>query len=139
VRLDGPVVLVHVREGQVEMDADGTKWTSGAGEAVRLTANLDPERDSIAANDPKWSWVAELPRPFTLEGSTLRAFLDWVSRELGWKWRYEDQSMRAHFDSVVQVGSIEGLPATDALETVLRANELSYRLTEGPLVIVPRR
>jgi hypothetical protein len=135
VRLDGSAVLVHVREGQVEMAAGGTKWRSGAGQAMRLTADLDLERHSIAADGPEWSWVAKLPRPFTLEGSTLRAFLDWASRELGLRWQYQDQSMHARFDSIVQVGAIDGLTAEEALKTVLEANGLSFRKTEGRLVI----
>ena len=66
-------------------------------------------------------------------------FLDWLSRELGWRWQYEDQSMRAKFDSIVQHGSIEGLTAKEALNKVLRSNELSSGLTEGRLVIVRGR
>jgi hypothetical protein len=139
VRLDGSAILVSVREGQVEMHAGGTKWTSTAGEATRLTADLDPERHRIAAYGPEWSWVAELPRPFTLEGSSLRAFLDWVSRELGRRWQYEDPSMHARFDSIVQRGPIDGLTAAEALDRVLEANGLSFRKTEGRLVIVRGR
>jgi hypothetical protein len=104
---------------------------------MRLTADLRPERDQIATYGPEWSWMAELPRPFILEGSTLRAFLDWVSREQGWRWQYEDQSIRARFD-IVQRGPIEGLTAKQALDMVLHANGLSFRETEGRLVIVRR-
>ena len=140
VRLDGSAVLVRVREGQVEMDAGGgKKWKAGAGEAMRLTADLDPQRRLITAYGPEWSWMAELPRPFILEGSTLRAFLDWVSREQGWRWQYQDESMHAWFDTIVQRGSVEGFTAQEALDAVLLANELSARTTEGRLVIVRSR
>ena len=140
VRLDGSAVRVLIREGQVEMVAGGTKWTRGAGWAMGLTADLRPEIDQIAAYGPEWSWTAELPRPFTLERSTLRAFLNWVSRELGRRWQYEDQSMRAQFDQVVQRGSVEGFTANEALDMVLEANGLSLRETrDGRLVIVRGR
>jgi hypothetical protein len=139
VRLDGSAVLVRVREGEVAMDVRGVEWKAGAGWAIGLTADLRLERDQIATYGPEWSWVAELPRPFTLEGSSLRAFLDWVSRELGRRWQYEDQSMRARFDSIVQRGRIDGLTAAEALDLVLEANSLSFRKTEGRLVIVRRR
>jgi len=86
VRFDSSAVVVRVREGEVAMDAGGTKWPPlSAGWAMGLKADLRPERDQIATYGPEWNWVAELPRPFTLEGSTLRAFLDWVSREKGWR------------------------------------------------------
>ena len=139
VRFDGSAVVVRVREGEVAMDAGGTKWPLSAGWVMGLKADLRPERDQIATYGPEWNWVAELPRPFTLEGSTLRAFLDWVSRELGRRWQYEDQSMRARFDSIVQRGRIDGLTAAEALDLVLEANSLSFRKTEGRLVIVRRR
>jgi hypothetical protein len=138
VRSDGSAAVVNVREGEVAMDARGREWKARAGEAMRLRADRDPERLSITTYGPEWSWVAELPRPFTLEGSTLRAFLDWVSRELGRRWQYEDQSMRARFDSI-QRGRIDGLTAAEALDIVLEANGLSCRKTEGRLVIVRGR
>jgi len=138
VRFDGSAVVVRVREGEVAMDAGGTKWPLSAGWVMGLKADLRPERDQIATYGPEWNWVAELPRPFTLEGSTLRAFLDWVSRELGRRWQYEDPSMRERFDSIVQRGPIEGLTAKQALGMVLEANELSFRETREGLVIVRR-
>ena len=140
VRFDGSAVVVRVREGEVAMDAGGTKWPPlSAGWVMGLKADLRPERDQIATYGPEWSWVAELPRPFTLEGSTLRAFLDWVSRELGRRWQYEDQSMRARFDQILQRGPIEGLTAAEALAIVLEANGLSWRENEGRLVIIRGR
>ena len=140
VRFDGRAVLVRVREGEVAIDAAGTKWPPlSAGWSMDLSADLHAERDQIATYGPEWNWVAELPRPFTLEGSTLRAFLDWVSRELGRPWQYEDESMRARFDSIVQRGRIDGLTAAEALDIVLEANGLSFRKTEGRLVIVRGR
>lgn len=138
VRLDGRAVRVLIREGQVEMDAGGgKKWKAVAGEAMHLTADFDPERRPITAHGPEWSWMAELPRPFVLEKSTLRAFLDWVCREQGWQWQYEDQSIGALLD-IVQRGPIEGFTAKQALTMVLDANGLSFRQTEGRLLIVRR-
>ena len=104
---------------------------------MRLTADLRSERSQIATHGPEWNWMAELPRPFILEGSTLRTFLDWVSREQGWRWQYQDQSMRALFD-IVQRGSIEGFTAKQALDMVLETNGLSSQETQGRLVIVQR-
>jgi hypothetical protein len=138
VRFDGSAGVVRVREGEVAMDARGREWKARTGEAMQLRADRDPERRSIATYGPQWNWVAELPRPFTLEGATLRAFLDWASRELGRRWQYEDQSIRARFDSI-QRGPIDGLTAEEALDPVLEANGLSFRKTEGSLVIIRGR
>ena len=138
VRFDGSAGVVNVREGEVAMDVRGREWKARTGEAVQMRADRDPERRSIATYGPQWNWVAELPRPFTLEGATLRAFLDWASRELGRRWQYEDQSIRARFDSI-QRGPIDGLTAAEALDIVLEANGLSFRKTEGRLVIVRGR
>jgi hypothetical protein len=138
VRFDGSAGVVHVREGEVAMDARGREWKARTGEALQMRADRDPERRSIATYGPQWNWVADLPRPFTLEGATLRAFLDWASRELGRRWQYEDQSIRARFDSIQQ-GPIDGLTAAEALDIVLEANGLSFRKSEGRLVIVRGR
>ena len=139
VRLNGSAVVVNVREGEVATDARGREWRARTGQAMLLRADRDPEHFSITTYGREWNWVAELPRPFTLEGSTLRAFLDWASRELGRPWQYEDQSMHALFDSIGQSGLIDGLTAEDALDSVLRANRLSLQKIDGRLVIVRGR
>ena len=142
VRVDGGSIDVRVREGAIAMEAGGRPWIAHVGEAIRLTPDLTVDRRPIAIYGPEWSWVATLPRPFTLEGSTLGAFLNWICREQGWQWRYSEASMRERFDRVVLRGSVEGLTAEEALHAVLRSSDLSFTLTEGRLVVrlrTPRR
>jgi hypothetical protein len=119
VRVDESALRVRVREGSVAVEAGGQRWASRAGEGLILARSRPPERHAIAVSGPEWSWVSELAQPFRLEGATAPAFLAWVSREQGWRWEYDNPSLRTRVERIVLHGSIEGLTPEEALAAVL--------------------
>jgi ferric-dicitrate binding protein FerR (iron transport regulator) len=135
VRVDESALRVRVREGSVAVDAAGQRWASRAGEGLILARGRPPERHAIALSGPEWSWVSELAQPFRLEGATAPAFLEWVSREQGWRWEYDTPSLRARVERIVLHGSIEGLTPEEALAAVLPTCGLTSR-REGARLIV---
>jgi ferric-dicitrate binding protein FerR (iron transport regulator) len=135
VRLEVAAIRVRVREGEVALDAAGHEWTSGAGESLLFAGGRGPERLGIATSGPEWNWIGEIARPFRLEGATVRSFLDWVSRESGWRWEYADPAMRARVDGIVLHGSIDGLLPEEALAAVLPTCGLTSR-REGDRLVV---
>ncbi|MGH9161041.1 MAG: FecR family protein [Vicinamibacteraceae bacterium] len=135
VRLQSSTLGVRVREGSIVVQDQDESWTSQAGEALLFRPGRPPERQAIATSGPGWSWVAELAEPFHLEGATVPAFLEWVSREQGWRWEYESASLQERVDRIVLHGSIEGLTPAEALEAVLPTCGLAFR-REGDRLIV---
>jgi ferric-dicitrate binding protein FerR (iron transport regulator) len=139
VRLDGTSLRVRVREGSIALERGTSRWIGTAGEGLTLAEGRPPERQRLAESDADWAWVGEIAEPFALEGATLRAFLDWVSREQGWQWQVDDPRLRARLDDIVLHGSIDGLSPQEALDAVLPASALAYRRDGARLILVGAR
>jgi ferric-dicitrate binding protein FerR (iron transport regulator) len=135
VRVDAAEVRVGVREGSVAVDAPGGRVTSRAGEALVLSRGRAPERLAIAASGPEWDWVVGLAQPFQLEGATAQGFLQWVSREQGWRLEFEDASLRARVAGIVLHGSIDSLTPEEALAAVLPTCGLTSRRDGDRLIV----
>jgi ferric-dicitrate binding protein FerR (iron transport regulator) len=126
---------VRVREGEVSIERRTERLTATAGERLLLTENHPVERRRIASSDPEWAWVTTLAPPFTLEGATVPAFLQWVSREEGLQWEYADAAARRVADRAVLHGSIDGLTPAEALLAVLPAAGLTSTRQGDRLII----
>jgi hypothetical protein len=72
---------------------------------------------------------------FTLEGATVSAFLGWVSREQGWRWKYSDAATRRVAERTVLHGSIDGPASGEGLLAVLPASGLTSTLEDDRLLV----
>jgi ferric-dicitrate binding protein FerR (iron transport regulator) len=125
LRLDDQALGVRVREGEVAVQSRQARVTAGVGDALRLTTDRPIERSRISTSGAEWAWVATLAPPFVLEGAAMPAFLDWVSREQGWRWEYAGAAARRLGERAVLHGTIDGLTPEEALQTVLPATTLT--------------
>jgi hypothetical protein len=135
LRMQQHSLSVRVREGSVVVETPHERLTSKAGEALLITRDRRAERSTMPTSGPEWDWLATIARPFTLEGATVPAFLQWVSREQGWRWEYADAATRRQADGAVLHGSIDGLTPEQALAAVLPASGLTST-RKGDLLIV---
>lgn len=135
VVLQAGSLYVRVREGEVSIESGNGRVTAAAGEALLVRADRSIERRRIATSGPGWAWIGTLATPFTLEGSTVPAFLEWVSREEGVRWEYADAAARRLADRTVLHGSIEGLTPAEALIAVLPAAGLTSTRKGDRLII----
>ena len=135
LRLQPASLNVRVREGEVVVDDGGARQTSRAGEALLISRDRPPVRSTIATSGPEWDWVTTVAQPFTLEGATVSAFLQWVSREQGWRWEYADAATKRRAERAVLHGSIEGLTPEEALAAVLPASGLTSRRDGDRLIV----
>jgi hypothetical protein len=135
LRLVPDSLSVRVREGEVVVEGRGTKLTSLAGEALVLTRDGEVRRTPISSSGAEWAWVATLAAPFTLEGATVPACLDWASREQGWQWEYADTSARRLAERAVLHGSIDGMTPEEVVFAVLPASGLTATRDGDRLVV----
>lgn len=103
----------------------GPRWTSRAGEALFLAPGREPVVRRTVTSGAEWDWVTTVAPPFRLEGSTLPAFLDWVSREQGWRWAFVDDSTRQRAARIVLHGSTDGMRPVETIAPVLAASGMS--------------
>ena len=135
VRIQPGSLDVRVREGEVSIERRNERLTATAGEGLLVRENRPVERRRIASSDPGWAWVTTMAAPFTLEGATVPAFLQWVSREEGLRWEYADSAARRVADRAVLHGSIDGLTPAEALLAVLPAAGLTPKRQGDRLIV----
>lgn len=139
VRLRGDDVLVRVREGIVELERGERTYQASAGNELRLKPAGDIELGTVLPYAPQWDWITRTAPPFELDGTTLDIFLRWVSREQGLTVHFEDEALETDLDTILLEGPVLNIVPRAALDTVLPACGLSYRVDNGQLWIADAR
>jgi ferric-dicitrate binding protein FerR (iron transport regulator) len=134
IRLSHTSLRVRVRTGEVEIRrSDGVIPTHAGSESTVTSNGVDTRR--VSTYGAEWDWTAGLAPAFEIEGRSLQAFLDYVTREEGWTLRYANPTLADGASRIVLHGSVEGLRAEDALRVALATSGLQYRLRDGELLV----
>jgi ferric-dicitrate binding protein FerR (iron transport regulator) len=139
VRIEGKgaeaTTRLRVREGRVALKRGDEPVVTKAGEELILRADGHIARRQAPVFGPEWDWVVQVAPRLDIEGLKVRAFLDWLGRETGWRIEFADQEAASLADSVVLHGSIEHLTLTEAPGVVLASCGLGHRVSEGTMVV----
>ncbi|MEE8139166.1 MAG: FecR family protein [Thermoanaerobaculia bacterium] len=126
-------VRVRVREGTVSLRRGSESYPATRGEELTLRRDGSVIRGSVEPYGPEWAWVLAAAPSLDIEGRSLRSFLDWVSRETGWRIRFADEALEQSAADVLLHGTIEDLTPDQSLSVVLPGSGLSYRVQDGTL------
>jgi ferric-dicitrate binding protein FerR (iron transport regulator) len=144
VRLSGAGIRIRVRDGQVRVtSANGVDARASAGGELFSKpdgSDRSISRRSIAATGSEWAWAERAAPPFSVEGKTLGAFLDWVRREGAWTVTFADRRFSEAARATVLHGRpdlLKGLTPAEALEVVLPTCGLRHRI-DGHRVVIER-
>ncbi len=135
VRLLADGLEVSVREGMVYLERDSGSVTAHAGESLRLEHDGNVRREAILRHGERWLWVAQLGPALDLNGHTLTEFLDWLSRENGWRVSFARASLQRDAQTIELSGSVEGLRPEEALASVMATVAWTYALADGVVTI----
>jgi ferric-dicitrate binding protein FerR (iron transport regulator) len=144
VRIAGAGIRIQVRDGQVRVThANGVDARAGAGE--ELFSRPDRSDGSIsrrrsAATGSEWAWAERAAPAFSVEGTTLGAFLDWVSREGAWDVTFADSRFSTSARATVLHGRpdlLTGLTPAETLDVILPTCGLRHRI-DGERVVIAR-
>ena len=134
-RLAGAAIRIRVRDGQVRVtDENGVDARAGAGEELFLRPDgsyRSISRRPSAATGSEWAWAERAAPPFSVDGETLGAFLDWVSREGAWTVTFADRRLSTAARATVLHGRpdlLKGLTPAEALDIVLPTCGLRHRI-----------
>ena len=142
VRLEDGGVRIRVRDGQVAVTyANGVDARAVAGE--ELFSKSDGSygsisRRSIATTGTDWAWAERAAPPFSVEGKTLGAFLDWVTREGAWTVTFADPGFSETARATVLHGRpnlLKGDTPAEALDVILPTCGLRHRIDRNRVVI----
>jgi ferric-dicitrate binding protein FerR (iron transport regulator) len=144
VRLAGAGVRIRVRDGQVHVTyANGVDARAGAGwELFSRPDGSDRSinRRSIDVTGSEWEWAERAGPTFSVEGKTLGAFLDWVSREGAWTVTFSNRRLSEAARATVLSGRpdlLKGLTPAEALAVVLPTCGLRHSI-DGQKVVIAR-
>ena len=135
VRVDPDRTELRVREGRVVLNTAVGELTTPAGEALTIQSSGEIARAALRPDDPSWGWVTEAAPVMAIEGRTLRHFLDWISRERGWRLQFADARSARLSESIVVHGSLDQMSPEDALQTVLLSSGYTHKLRDGTLIV----
>ena len=128
-------VRVRVREGRVVVDAAEQSHQVAAGTELELSPDDELRRRKVTPYGTLWSWTTTVVPMLRLEGRSARAFLDWISREHGWRLEFADDEVRRSASRIVLSGSGDGLTLENALDAVLPTCRMAYEVEDGTLRI----
>ena len=135
VRLQDAGLRVRVREGVVRLDRTGQTHTARAGQQLMTNATGGVDTTAVEIFGADWRWITRVGPPFDLAGKTLGQFLEWVSRETGYRTQFIDPALERSSRGIVLEGSIAGVTPEDALTVVLPTCGLRHRLNDGVVII----
>jgi ferric-dicitrate binding protein FerR (iron transport regulator) len=124
--LDGSL-LVAVREGRVEVDARTGSVVAMAGEQLAI-ADTGVTRSALPADAGQWAWIGLVTPPFSIDGKSVEAFLEWAARETGRSIDYASPAAASRAREIVLRGSVAGLTPEQAVAAVLSTTPLRLDL-----------
>jgi ferric-dicitrate binding protein FerR (iron transport regulator) len=134
VEAEMPALLVRVREGAIVTEHQGTSYLTPAGQELLLRRDGTAVRGAAAGFGPAWDWLLGVSPGFDVENRSLQDFLDWVSRETGWRIAL-DPGLGESATQIMLHGSIGELRPDEAPFAVLPGAGLEGELDGGTLVV----
>jgi ferric-dicitrate binding protein FerR (iron transport regulator) len=132
VGLANGVWRVRVRAGSIRYDRGEAQHAAAAGSELLVHPDGSLVTRPAPTYGADWDWVVRAGPAFRVEGQTLAAFLDWVSRESGRRIEFADARLRRE---TILHGSIDGLTAEEALGVILPACGLTHRVDAQRVII----
>jgi ferric-dicitrate binding protein FerR (iron transport regulator) len=129
VTIAGDKLTVSVRDGEVRIDGRYNA-NAGTGEQVTLLGSNRPMVGRLAAHGGPWLWTESLSPKLDIDGMPAHEFLEWVSRETGYRIVYDDDDARALAGNTVLKGVVDRDPRTE-LELRLMTMDLAYELDDA--------
>jgi FecR-like protein len=135
VRVREEGICIRVREGLVSLDRDGFSRPAAEGTELAVDKNGKATVKNIDRFGPQWSWISEIGPTFHMDGKTLNVFLEWITRENGWRLQFAEPSILQRAKTTVLRGSIIGLTPEETPAVVLPVCGLDYTLAGGVLTV----
>ena len=137
VRVADGSVRIRVREGEVSLTGGGGMLGVASGQQLDVDERGRVERREIAVFGNEWAWAAAIAPTMTIEGVSVRTFLDGMARERGLALQFEPEGLAASAATTTLSGSIAGMTPDDALSSVLPTCRMRHSIEGGVLLIEP--
>jgi ferric-dicitrate binding protein FerR (iron transport regulator) len=126
-------VVLSVREGQVEVTADGFSLVVTANEALGLRADGTRGVTVIDGHGERWEWAAGVAPPIELEGRTTFDVNAWAARETGRVVVYGSGAESSARDYLLR--GIDRRSPNDVLTLLPHLTGLDYKIRDDVIVV----
>ena len=130
----GGRLVVSVREGDVAVESAGRLTTASEGQQLAISGSGAFDVVNIGSHGGAWAWVERTAPGASLDGRTVREFLDWVSRETGLRLDYRSAQARSGAERSVLNGRLN-LPPRQALEVWMLGTDLDWQIDNGVIYV----
>lgn len=135
----GRSLLAMVREGRVDIRANGHSISLGPGQELRVSGADTLSLETVPTYGDAWEWASAYVPEVAIEGRTLSSFLTWFAHETGRSLRYATPELRADADQTRLSGNVKGLTPDQALEAILAATGFQVvKAASGEIRVVSR-
>ncbi len=119
--------VVAVRDGRVEVEADGRHALAG-GERLQRGTGGAATRSRLPPSAAEWDWARAAGAPLAVEGRPLRALVEWYAHESGMTLQVAaDDALRQRLQSPL-MGDVAGLGADELLTVAAVAGAFTTRV-----------
>ena len=129
------IVRVRVREGEVRLRNGGRDILAAAGTEIVATSDGIISHGSVPLNGEQWRWVSSMAPSYEIEGRPLLDFLEFESRELGYRLVFADPRAKQVAERTILHGTVRGRDPLDAVSSVLATTSLTYSIHGNTLQV----
>ena len=130
--VDADELSIAVREGRVAVKSGFADTIVENGRLGEFYERRQPVILSIKPYGERWQWVAESSPPIDADGRPINEFLEWASRELGYRLEYETDAVKHSALTQTLAGTIVR-PPEEALTLYLMTTGFEWHVDEGVL------
>jgi hypothetical protein len=129
------IVRVRVREGEVRLRNASHDTIAAAGTEIVATSDGIISHGSVPLNGEQWRWVSSMAPAYEIEGRPLLDFLEFESRELGYRLVFADPRAKQVAERTILHGTVRGREPLDAVSSVLATTSLTYSIHGNTLQV----
>jgi ferric-dicitrate binding protein FerR (iron transport regulator) len=141
VQYDGQSLTTGVREGSIEVQTPRTTQRVSATGSSRQSLHVSGSGEVRSTpDDSDWTWIYSVSQPFSLEGQSVLAFLEWAADESGRELTFADSAARLSAGYTRFSGEIDlrGLDPEQAVSTVMSTTRFEVTALDGALRVKRR-
>ena len=132
VRLTASMLVVGVRDGQVEVEQTGQPSLSiDKGYFVEMDLAGEPEKHLLESDDPDWEWIETIRPEFEIQDSSLEQYLRWYAHESGLTLDWADEASETNARTTILSGTISGSSLDESLLVVKQVAPFEHRILDN--------
>lgn len=127
-------ISVSVREGRVQVEAQGVAATAGQGEQLIVNLQGQVARRFVPTHGKLWAWTEQVIPKLDLDGMSAWDFVHWAGRETGRLVVFDSEAAERLARQTGLRGEVS-LEPSRALELILQTSDLEHQIANSEILV----